>query len=71
MASQRARAKARYEEIKRYGKEALKGIEIDHRRPLAAGGSNAPSNWRLRSPHANKADKTVFQKRGFHSYIQH
>jgi len=67
MAAQRARAKARYYEIKKYGRAALRGIEIDHRVPLAAGGSNRPSNWRLRSPAANRGDKTVFHDPGFHS----
>lgn len=68
MAAQRARAKARYYMIKKYGKRALKGKEIDHVDPLAAGGSNDPSNWRIRSAAANRGDKSVFKKPGFDSY---
>ena len=32
------------------------GKDVDHRRPLAEGGSNVPSNWRVRSRHANRAE---------------
>jgi hypothetical protein len=32
------------------------GKDVDHRRPLAEGGSNAPSNTRVRSRHANRAE---------------
>lgn len=68
MAAQRARAKARYWMIKKYGEAALKGKEIDHIKPLAAGGGNDPSNWRIRSARENRADKSVFKKKGFDSY---
>ena len=54
----RERAYARYWMTKKYGAAALKGKEIDHVKSLVAGGSNAPSNWRVRSAHANRADKT-------------
>ena len=33
-------------------------LEIDHIHALSTGGSNVPSNWRVRSAHANRADKT-------------
>ena len=54
----RERAKARYWMIKKLGKEALEGKEIDHIKSLKGGGSNDPSNWRVRSAHENRADKT-------------
>lgn len=68
MAAQRARAKARYYMIKKYGREALKGKEIDHIKPLAAGGGNSPSNWRIRDASENRGDKSVFKHKGFDSY---
>jgi len=51
---QRARAKARYRAEREYGKERLKGMDVDHRIPLDQGGSNEPSNTRLRSIHSNR-----------------
>jgi hypothetical protein len=33
------------------------GKDIDHKKPLANGGSNKPSNWRLTSPSANRSFK--------------
>ena len=65
-AKQRARAKARYWMVKKYGEKALKGKDIDHEDPLQAGGSNEQSNLRVRDVHANRGDKTVFRKPGFH-----
>lgn len=62
----RARMKARYHEIKKLGKKALEGLEVDHKKPLAAGGSNDPSNWRLRDPSANRADKSFRHAAGYH-----
>jgi 5-methylcytosine-specific restriction endonuclease McrA len=61
----RARMKARYWEIKKLGKKALEGMDVDHKHPLAAGGSNDPSNWRLRSASANRADKTFRSHAGY------
>ena len=52
------RVKARRHMIARYGKEALKGKDVDHIVALQGGGSNDPSNWRLRDIHSNRADKT-------------
>jgi hypothetical protein len=65
LAEQRARMKARYHMIKKYGEAIMHGKDVDHVHPLAAGGSNAPSNWRLRDPHENQGDKTVFRKKGY------
>lgn len=62
---QRERMKARYWAIKRYGEAALKGKDLDHIHPLAAGGSNDPSNWRIRSIHANRGDKSVLKDPGY------
>jgi hypothetical protein len=39
-------------------RKALVGMDVDHTKALAAGGSNAPSNWRVRSVHENRGDKT-------------
>ena len=58
MADQRARNKARYWAVKRLGEKALQGKDLDHIKALSAGGSNDPSNWRVRSVHENRGDKT-------------
>jgi len=63
---QRERMRARYWAIKRLGEKALQGKDLDHIHPLAAGGSNEPSNWRVRSIAANRGDKAVFHERGYH-----
>jgi hypothetical protein len=65
LAEQRARNKARYWMIKKYGERALRGKDVDHIHPLADAGSNNPSNWRIRSSHENQGDKTVFRKKGY------
>jgi hypothetical protein len=52
------RVKAHRHMVARYGKAALAGKDVDHIVALQGGGSNAPSNWRLRSISANRADKT-------------
>ena len=54
-AKQRARMKARYWMVKKYGEAALKGKDIDHKHPLQAGGSNDPSNWRIQTVHENRS----------------
>lgn len=64
-AKQRARAKARYWMVKKYGEAALKGKDVDHIHPLQAGGSNEPSNWRVESPRANRGSKIVFGMKGY------
>ena len=45
---------ARDEMEKKVGKGALKGKDVDHKRPLRSGGSNAASNLRVRSQHTNR-----------------
>jgi hypothetical protein len=52
------RVKARRHMIARYGKAALQGKDVDHIVALEGGGSNTPSNWRVRGIHSNRADKT-------------
>lgn len=54
-----ARNAARREVEKRVGTAALKGKDVDHKRPLARGGSNAASNLRVRSVHSNRGDKSM------------
>lgn len=54
-----ARGRARYWMIKRYGKKALEGKEIDHIKALVSGGSmDDPKNWRVRDASENRGDKT-------------
>jgi hypothetical protein len=55
-----ARNKARYD-VEHHLHTAIhgdiKGKDIDHKVPLSKGGSNKPSNWRVRSVHSNRGDK--------------
>ena len=39
------------------------GKEIDHKKPLRSGGTNTPSNLRVRSASANKADNGHSKKK--------
>lgn len=39
---------------KKLGAAAIKGKDIDHKKMVIHGGTNAPSNLRVRSPHANR-----------------
>ena len=48
------RNKARYQMEKRGLAHKGDGRDVDHRDPLADGGSNQPSNWRMRTVHANR-----------------
>ena len=48
------RNKARAEMKKKFGAEAIRGKDIDHRKMLDAGGSNAASNLRISSVKANR-----------------
>lgn len=48
------RNKARKTMEKIYGKEALKGKDVDHKRPLSRGGSNSRSNLRVMSIKKNR-----------------
>ena len=54
-----ARNAARREVEKRVGASAIKGKDVDHKRPLIKGGSNKLSNLRIRSIHANRGDKSM------------
>lgn len=51
-----ARNKARRQAIKDGRVKKGDGKDIDHRKPLRSGGSNAKSNTRVRSASANRAD---------------
>ena len=45
------------------------GMEIDHRRPLGSGGSNARSNIRYRSISANRADKSAVKTAMWQAFL--
>lgn len=38
------------------------GVDVDHTDPLQGGGTNNPSNWRVRSRHANRAEGDLDKK---------
>ncbi len=58
-----ARNKARYD-LERDGKvHKGDGLDVDHKRPLAEGGGNEPSNWRVRSRHANRSEGDLDAKK--------
>lgn len=42
---------------KRVGKAALRGKDVDHKRPLAKGGGNGKGNLRIQSKRANRSFK--------------
>jgi 5-methylcytosine-specific restriction endonuclease McrA len=48
------RDKARREMEKTVGKAALKGKDVDHKKPIRSGGTNAKSNLRVTTPAANR-----------------
>lgn len=48
------RNQARRIVAKRDGKAAIKGKDVDHKKMVKDGGTNAPSNLRPRSVHANR-----------------
>lgn len=57
------RNKARYDVAHHIGEaisgispSEIKGKDIDHKHALRHGGSNSPSNWRVRSVHENRGD---------------
>lgn len=39
----------------------MAGKDVDHKKPLSEGGSNNPSNWRLRDATDNRSDKHMFK----------
>jgi hypothetical protein len=45
---------ARAEMVKKQGKAALAGKDVDHKKRIAHGGGNGPKNLRVRSPGANR-----------------
>lgn len=45
---------------KKLGHDIPKGIDVDHIKSIKGGGTNAPSNLRLRSAKANRSDKTYY-----------
>ena len=49
-----ARKRARRAVIKSKGAAAVKGKEVDHKKPLKAGGSNSMSNLQILSVKANR-----------------
>ena len=58
-----ARNKARAEVVKKLGAAAVRGKDVDHKRPLALGGTNAKSNLRVRSIAANRGDKSMMRRK--------
>lgn len=49
------RNKARRQMAKKVGKAALKGKDVDHKKPLSTGGTGALTNLRLLSAHSNRS----------------
>lgn len=56
-----ARNKARREAIKDGRAKKGDGKDIDHKKPLRNGGSNAKSNTRVRSKSSNRADNGSYK----------
>lgn len=52
-----ARNAARAAMVKKHGKEALRGKDVDHKKPLSKGGSNGTSNLRVVSKSTNRSYK--------------
>jgi hypothetical protein len=52
-----ARNAARAAMAKKHGKEALRGKDVDHKKPLSKGGSNGTSNLRVVSKSTNRSYK--------------
>ena len=48
------RNKARREMVDRHGAAAVAGKDIDHKKPLRKGGTNADSNLRIADRHTNR-----------------
>lgn len=58
-----ARNRARRAAEKKFGKAAIAGKDVDHKKPLRSGGTNASSNLRPRDPDANRG-----WRKGKHGY---
>ena len=56
IAARSQRNKARRAMEKKLGSAAIAGKDIDHKKPIRSGGSNNPSNLRVRSIAANRGD---------------
>jgi len=52
--------KARRWAVKKWGRAAIEGKDIDHIRSLKAGGKTTLGNIRIRSVHENRGDKTFY-----------
>lgn len=63
IAERSARNKARRTVAKILGESAIRGKDIDHKRPLSKGGGNSIGNLRVRSVHANRGDKSMMRKK--------
>ncbi len=46
---------ARAEMEKKHGPAAMKHKDVDHKKPIRSGGTNAPGNLRLVAPSSNRA----------------
>lgn len=57
IANRAARNKARKTMEKEVGKAALRGKDVDHKRPLSKGGSNSRSNLQITSINYNRGVK--------------
>lgn len=57
IAKRSQRNKARREMEKKVGATALKGKDVDHKKMIKDGGSNAATNLRVMTPHKNRGWK--------------
>lgn len=64
IANRSARNTARRTVEKEVGKAALKGKDVDHKKPLSKGGSNARSNLQILSVRENRGTKNKGIKKG-------
>lgn len=64
IANRSARNSARRTMAKAVGKSALKGKDVDHKKPLSQGGSNARSNLQVLSVRENRGIKNRGLKKG-------
>lgn len=63
IAQRSARNKARRAMEKIVGKAALRGKDVDHKRPVSKGGTNSIGNLRIRSVSSNRGDKSMMRKK--------